>query len=53
MSYFIQAKGTAFGQTIDKGTPIYTVASPSFYQIDESMSFNPTTGLKPGQKTIN
>ena len=52
MSYFIQAKGNAFGQTIDKGTPIYTVASPSFYQIDESMSFNPTTGLKPGQKTI-
>ena len=53
MSYFIQAKSTSpYGVTIDKGTPIYTVAAPSHYQIDESINFNPVSHVKPGQKTV-
>ena len=50
MSYFIQAKGTATGVTIDKANGIYMVSAPSHYQIDKSIPFIPTTGVKPGQK---
>ena len=52
MSYFIQAKGKETGVTIDKANGIYMVSAPSHYQIDKSIPFNPTTGVKPGQKTI-